>query len=299
MKEKGDAVVGYFFNPNIHPYQEYQKRLDALKQYSERVGLKVIYRDEYLLEEFLRNVSHRVEERCQYCYSVRLEATAQEAKKEGFDGFSTTLLQSTHQNHALIKETGERVAQEIGIPFYYEDFRQGWKKGVEVSKAMGLYRQQYCGCIYSEKERYLKKMSNVKVQSSNEIQSSNEAQTPNAQVYDLEERAAKFGERIIEFAKTLEKNEINRPLIGQLVSSGTSIGANYMEADGAESKKDFRHKIGICKKESKETKHWLRMIGKANPHKSAECQRLSQEAQELTLIFSAILLSRKKKSFDI
>jgi len=299
MEEKGDEVVGYFFNPNIHPYQEYQRRLDALKQYSERVGLEVFYRDEYLLEEFLRNVSHRVEERCQYCYSVRLETTAREAKNKAFDGFSTTLLQSTHQNHALIKETGERVAQEIGIPFYYEDFRQGWKKGVEVSKAMGLYRQQYCGCIYSEKERYLKKMSNVKAQMSNEVQSSNEAQTPNAQVYDLEERTAKFGERIIEFAKTLEKNEINRPLIGQLVSSGTSIGANYMEADGAESKKDFRHKIGICKKESKETKHWLRMISKANPHKSAECQRLSQEAQELTLIFSAILLSRKKKSFDI
>jgi epoxyqueuosine reductase len=157
MEEKGDAVVGYFFNPNIHPYQEYQKRLEALKKYSEKVGLRVIYRDEYLLEEFLENVSHRVEKRCQYCYSLRLEATAREAKKNAFDGFSTTLLQSTHQNHALIKETGERVAQEIGIPFYYEDFRQGWKKGVEVSKAMGLYRQQYCGCIYSEKERFMKK----------------------------------------------------------------------------------------------------------------------------------------------
>ena len=165
MKEKGGEVVGYFFNPNIHPYQEYQKRLDALKKYSESVGLKVIYRDEYLLEEFLRNVSHRVKERCQYCYSVRLEATAQEGKKEGFDGFSTTLLQSTHQNHDLIRETGEHVARVIGIPFYYEDFRQGWRRGVEVSKAMGLYRQQYCGCIYSEKERFMKsnKMSNDKV----------------------------------------------------------------------------------------------------------------------------------------
>jgi epoxyqueuosine reductase len=164
MKEKGDDVTGYFFNPNIHPFQEYQKRLDALKKYSERVGVNVIYRDEYLLEEFLRNVSHRVEERCQYCYSLRLESTACEAKKNAFDGFSTTLLQSTHQNHALIKETGEHIAHEIGIPFYYEDFRQGWKKGMEVSKAMGLYRQQYCGCIYSEKERYSGKMSNVKAQ---------------------------------------------------------------------------------------------------------------------------------------
>lgn len=164
MKEKGDDVTGYFFNPNIHPYQEYQKRLEALKQYSERVGLKVIYRDEYLLEEFLRSVSHRVKERCQYCYSVRLEATAREAKENAFDAFSTTLLQSTHQNHGLIKETGEHLAREIGIPFYYDDFRQGWRRGLEVSKAVGLYRQQYCGCIYSEKERYLGKMSNVKVQ---------------------------------------------------------------------------------------------------------------------------------------
>jgi hypothetical protein len=295
LKEKGDEVTGYFFNPNIHPYQEYQKRLDALKQYSATVGLEVIYCDEYPLEEFLRNVSHRVEEKCQYCYSVRLEATAREAKNKACDGFSTTLLQSSHQNHALIKETGERVAQEVGVPFYYEDFRQGWKRGVEVSKAMGLYRQQYCGCIYSEKERYLntKKMSNDKVQSSNKARSSNETKDPSGKIYDLEERTGKFGEMIIEFVKTLERNEINRPLIGQLVEAGTSVGANYMEADGAESKKDFRHKIAICNKEAKETKHWLRMIRKGNPNNATECDRLWREAHELTLIFSSILLSKK------
>jgi predicted adenine nucleotide alpha hydrolase (AANH) superfamily ATPase len=169
IRERGDEVVGYFFNPNIHPYQEYNRRLESLKRYSEEIGLEVIYRDEYLLEEFLKNVSHRVEERCRYCYSVRLEATAQEAKKKGLDQFSTTLLQSTHQNHALIRETGERIAHDIGIPFYYEDFRQGWRKGVEISKTMGLYRQQYCGCIYSEKERYMKKVESrrSKVESKN------------------------------------------------------------------------------------------------------------------------------------
>jgi len=156
MEDKGEEMVGYFFNPNIHPYQEYQKRLESLRRYSEAVGLEVIYRDEYLLEEFLRNVSHRVKERCQYCYLIRLEATAREAKKKGFDQFSTTLLQSAHQNHSMIKEIGERMGEEIGIPFYYEDFRLGWRKGVEISKAMGLYRQQYCGCIYSEKERFMK-----------------------------------------------------------------------------------------------------------------------------------------------
>ena len=255
----------------------------------------MIYRDEYLLEEFLKNVSHRVEERCQFCYLFRLEAAAREAKRRGFDAFSTTLLQSTHQNHAVIRETGERISREVGISFYYEDFRQGWKRGLEVSKSMGLYRQQYCGCIYSEKERFFKskEISNDKVQMSNEAQSPNGIQNPNGHKFDLGERTAKFGEEIIGFAKTLEKNEINRSLIGQLVSSGTSVGANYMEAGGAESKKDFRHKIGICKRESKETKHWLRMIDKANPNKNMECRKLSQEAQELTLIFSSILLSKR------
>jgi epoxyqueuosine reductase len=157
LRGKGEEVVGYFFNPNIHPYQEYQKRLEALKQYSEKVNLQVMYRDEYLLEEFLRNVSHCVDKRCGYCYRIRLEATAKEAKKNGFDRFSTTLLQSTHQDHLLIQEIAEKIANEVGIAFHYEDFRTGWKRGVEVSKTMGLYRQQYCGCIYSEKDRYWKR----------------------------------------------------------------------------------------------------------------------------------------------
>lgn len=122
----------------------------------------------------------------------------------------------------------------------------------------------------------------------NEIQNTN-----NKKTYDLEERTARFGEVIIEFAKTLPNNPINNPLISQIVRSGTSIGANYQEADGAESKKDFQHKIAICKKESKETKHWLRMIAKGNPDRIDECRKLFGEAQELTLIFSSILLPRK------
>ena len=113
-------------------------------------------------------------------------------------------------------------------------------------------------------------------------------------IYDLEERTAVFGEKIIDFVKTLPKNVINNELIRQIVKAGTSIGANYNEADGAESKRDFRHKIAICKKESKETKHWLRMISRANPNKKAECKKLWSEAQELTLIFSSILSPKKK-----
>jgi len=120
---------------------------------------------------------------------------------------------------------------------------------------------------------------------SNEIQSS---KINNKNKYDLEERTANFGENVIDFTKKLSNDPINRPLISQLVKSATSIGANYVEADGAESKKDFKHKIAICKKESKETKHWLRMIVKANIETRKECEKLWQEAQELTLIFSAI-----------
>jgi four helix bundle protein len=111
----------------------------------------------------------------------------------------------------------------------------------------------------------------------------NEAQSSNVKkAYDLEERTTRFGESIIDFVKTLPKDPINNQLIGQIVRSGTSIGANYMEADGAESKKDFRHKIAICKKEAKETKHWLRMIAKANPDRKNECKNFWSEAQELT-----------------
>jgi four helix bundle protein len=93
--------------------------------------------------------------------------------------------------------------------------------------------------------------------------------------------------------KAVPKDPINSPLISQIVRAATSIGANYMEADGGESKKDFQHKISICKKESKETRHWLRMIARANPSREADCQALSKEAHELTLIFSSILLPKK------
>jgi len=124
---------------------------------------------------------------------------------------------------------------------------------------------------------------------------SNQTQNPNnKKIYDLEERTAKFGEDIIEFTNTLPINPINKPLISQLVRSATSIGANYMEADAAESKKDFKHKISICKKEAKETMHWPRMIAKANPTKKNICRRLWQEAHELTLILSTILNPKKK-----
>jgi len=114
-------------------------------------------------------------------------------------------------------------------------------------------------------------------------------------VYDLEERTAKFGEDIIEFAKKMPKNVITIPIIGQLVDAGTSVGANYVEADCAESKKDFEHKMGICKKESKESKHWLRMCAKAASELKQEARRLWREANELNLIFVTIVKNSRRK----
>ncbi len=113
--------------------------------------------------------------------------------------------------------------------------------------------------------------------------------------FDLEERTAKFGENIIKFAKKIPQNPITLPLITQLVKAGTSVGANYSEADCAESKKDFEHKIGICNKESKESKHWLRMISVAVPELKDEAKILWKEAHELNLIFSSIIIKSRKR----
>jgi four helix bundle protein len=107
--------------------------------------------------------------------------------------------------------------------------------------------------------------------------------------FDLEERTAKFGEEVLKFSRKIPKDVTNIPLIGQLVKSGTSVGANYCEADDAESRKDFRHKIGICKKEARESKHWLRMIAVANPDLRNDSAKLWQEAKELNLIFNSIV----------
>ncbi len=112
-------------------------------------------------------------------------------------------------------------------------------------------------------------------------------QAPNSK-YDLEERTAKFGEEVIKFCRSLPRNEITRPIINQLVKCGTSVGANYCEADDAESSKDFKHKIGICKKETRESKHFLRMSAIACPENKEDARKLWAEAKELNLIFNAI-----------
>jgi hypothetical protein len=154
LRGNGIDVMGYFNRNNIHPYTECLKRQQTLTEYARQMELKVIISEAYDIEQFLQNIVYREKNRCSYCYHDRLKSTALMAKRGKFDVFSTTLLYSKFQKHELIKSIGESVGATVGIDFYYQDFRHGWKEGVEISKRMGMYRQQYCGCIYSEKERY-------------------------------------------------------------------------------------------------------------------------------------------------
>ena len=153
LREAGWQVHGFFFNPHIQPYLELQKRLTTLESFAREEGLKVIIRADYELESFLRKVVFREHQRCLYCYARRLEAAARLAKKSRFDAFTTTLLYSKRQKHDLVREIAEAASRRYGISFYYEDFREGWKTGQEQARLAGIYRQQYCGCIFSEKER--------------------------------------------------------------------------------------------------------------------------------------------------
>lgn len=147
-------MIGYFYNPNIHPYTEYIKRKEALEEFSRLSDLKVIYDEKYDLSKFLQTIAYRETRRCLVCYEMRLSQAAHIARKGKFDYFTTTLLVSKYQKHNLIAEVGKAVGEKYGVPFLYQDFREGFSRGVEMSKSMGLYRQQYCGCIYSELERY-------------------------------------------------------------------------------------------------------------------------------------------------
>ena len=155
--ERGFEVVGFFFNPNIHPYLEYRRRMEALKSYAGREGFPVVYADDYDLEGFLRRVVHNESERCRLCYGVRLEETAKTASEQGFDCFSSTLLVSPHQKHDVVRRAGEAAGAQWGVAFCYVDFRPAWRAAMNEAQRRRMYLQQYCGCVYSEKERYFRK----------------------------------------------------------------------------------------------------------------------------------------------
>jgi len=157
LKETGMQITGFWFNLNIHPYTEYRKRLETLQDFAAKENMPLIVRDQYGIDEFITGIDGNIDGRCEFCYRHRLDAVAKTAAEEGFEAFSSTLLYSRYQKHVLIKDIAHEMAQRYGVDFYYEDFRSLWQKGIELSKAAGMYRQQYCGCIFSERDRYLGK----------------------------------------------------------------------------------------------------------------------------------------------
>jgi len=154
LRNEGAEVWGYFYNPNIHPYTEFLKRLETLDNYAGVALLPLSVNTSYDLETFLRGALEYGKDRCLFCYRMRLEETFRKGIETGAGAITTTLLYSKYQRHDDIKAVGEELSTTYGIPFLYRDFRKGWKDGVEESRRINMYRQQYCGCIFSEKERY-------------------------------------------------------------------------------------------------------------------------------------------------
>jgi len=175
LREAGHEVTGYFANPNIHPVSEYLRRREAMEQAASCLDMPVIWQDDvynlsgWLAEVHSRGIAANPDgARCAYCYATRLTLTAATAQACGFDAFTSSLLYSRYQRHELIREEGEKAAALVAPPgqgepvktvdaaprFLYMDFRPGWQEGINISKEWGLYRQNYCACIFSEEERF-------------------------------------------------------------------------------------------------------------------------------------------------
>lgn len=157
LRKEGIEPTLFWYNPNIHPMNEYILRRDCLAERAKSENLKLIIEDEYGLDDFVCNVNkstlNDLSKRCEtYCYPLRFRKVFEYAKANGFDTVSTTLLYSIYQKHDYIAKLMEELSKEYGINFLYRDFREGWREGQDEARAAGLYMQKYCGCVYSEEE---------------------------------------------------------------------------------------------------------------------------------------------------
>ena len=165
LQAEGFAVTGVFYNPNIHPMKEYLLRRAALLEAAEWLDLPLLWphpeQAAWNLPLWIRAVPENADKniRCRACYALRFEHAARWARKEGFDAFTSSLLYSRRQAHTIVVEEGEKAAERFGTMFLHRDFRSAWQKGVTLAKQWGLYRQQYCACIYSETERYARELA--------------------------------------------------------------------------------------------------------------------------------------------
>lgn len=153
LKTEGHNFTGFWFNPNIHPFEEHKSRFDSLRELADKWLVDMLYTGRYKPEEFFRIISPSPE-RCKSCYRLRLEKTAQEASKQGFDAFSTTLLISPYQDFEQLTATGRELADKYNLSFYLRDFRPYFRDSMSSAKELGLYRQKYCGCIFSREEKH-------------------------------------------------------------------------------------------------------------------------------------------------
>ncbi len=158
LQEQGLEVSAFWYNPNIHPFTEHRKRLESMQTLAKAWGFPLIIAEGYEMIDFIRAVvGHEKEgDRCRECYGMRLNKTAQIARENGFESFTSTLLISPYQDHKLIREIGDRAAQENGVEFLFQDFSPGFRESHRMARELDLYFQKYCGCIYSEYERYAK-----------------------------------------------------------------------------------------------------------------------------------------------
>lgn len=159
MKNQGHVVTTFFYNPNIHPVYEFYQRLNGAITVSEIYNTEIIFDEYYGLELFLKNEFQDKNKRCNFCYDIRIAKSFEFASENDFEAVTTSLLYSKYQNHNLIKELCHFYAKKFKIEFFYYDFREGWKYGIEKSKMDEIYRQHYCGCIFSEQERYQKQLT--------------------------------------------------------------------------------------------------------------------------------------------
>ncbi|MBU6392468.1 MAG: epoxyqueuosine reductase QueH [Planctomycetota bacterium] len=154
LRKEGFKVTGFFYNPNIHPLLEFRKRLKALRVFQESDPIKVIYHEDYGIKEYLKNVDYEGNDRCADCYALRLKFAATSAKRNGFDAFTSTMLFSVYQNHKQLKTISENLSKEYKIDFVYRDYRHLSECSHDIARKKMIYRQGYCGCIFSEYERY-------------------------------------------------------------------------------------------------------------------------------------------------
>ncbi len=163
LREEGIEPTVYWYNPNIHPYTEYKARRDCLKEYTKSINIQAIFEEEYGLDEFCKEAVKNLNARCvNYCYPVRLRKTFEYAKEHEYDTVTTTLLYSIYQKHDFIKKLMEQYSEEYEIDFLYRDFRVGFWEGHQKAHDLGLYMQKYCGCIFSEEDRYSKQIKRDK-----------------------------------------------------------------------------------------------------------------------------------------